>query len=118
MVEEAEALVREALEAAVAAVAPSPARAEPHDASSWLPLPIVDELAPVSELIETTPAAARTGRKRFTRLLPSRRALGIAILVTATVVARRMGRRQAAARRVVPRSRSWSTARAPTSAPT
>lgn len=38
-----------------AIVAPSPARAAPHDASAWLPLPIVDELPPVHELLAPTP---------------------------------------------------------------
>ena len=39
VVAEAEAVVHDALAAAEAAVAPSPARAEPHDAAAWLPLP-------------------------------------------------------------------------------
>jgi uncharacterized protein YabE (DUF348 family) len=87
VVAEAEAFVRDALEAAEAAVAPSPARAEPHDPSSWLPLPTVDELVPVSELLETGgPPGART-RRRLTRLLPPPRALFVAVLVTATVLA-------------------------------
>ena len=39
-----------------AIVAPSPARAEPHDASAWLPLPDdLDTLPPVHELLAPTP---------------------------------------------------------------
>jgi len=88
VVAEAEALVRDALEAAEAAVAPSPARAEPHDPASWLPLPSIELLVPVSELLEAPgPPGARTRRRRLTRLLPPPRALFVAVLVTATVLA-------------------------------
>ena len=39
-----------------ALVAPSPARAEPHDAAAWLPLPAdLQELPPVHELLAPTP---------------------------------------------------------------
>ncbi|MFI5053065.1 MAG: transglycosylase family protein [Acidimicrobiia bacterium] len=87
VIAEAEALVRDALAAAVAAVAPSPARAEPHDPSSWLPLPIVEELAPAHGLLEpAAPPAGRTRRRRLTRLLPAPRVVFIALLVTATVL--------------------------------
>ncbi len=86
VVAEAEALVAGALAAAEATSAPSPARAEPHDPSSWLPLPSVDELPPVTELLdEATPPP--TVRRRATRLLPGPRAAFIALLVVATVLA-------------------------------
>jgi len=39
------------------AVRPSPARAEPHDEESWLPLPDVDALPELEEHIATSPAA-------------------------------------------------------------
>ena len=39
------------------AVRPSPARAEPHDSATWLPLPDVDELPELDELIATSPGA-------------------------------------------------------------
>jgi uncharacterized protein YabE (DUF348 family) len=35
-------------------VRPSPARAEPHDATAWLPLPAVDGLPPVGDLLAPT----------------------------------------------------------------
>jgi resuscitation-promoting factor RpfB len=86
VVEEAEAFVREALAAAEAAVAPSPARAEPHDAATWLPLPIVDELAPVETLLEQAPQGTKPRRRGLLRLVPSPRAAGIALLVIATAL--------------------------------
>ena len=56
VVAEAEAVVADALAAAEAASAPSPARAEPHDATAWLPLPSLDELPPVTDLLEDATA--------------------------------------------------------------
>ena len=87
VVAEAEALVADALAAAEASAAPSPARAEPHDPTSWLPLPSLEELPPVAELLDegTTPPDG-TGRKA-TRLLPGPRVAFIAVLVAATVLA-------------------------------
>ena len=40
------------------AVRPSPARAEPHDSATWLPLPDVDALPELDELIATSTGAA------------------------------------------------------------
>ena len=89
VVAEAEALVRDALAAAEAVVAPSPARAEPHDPAAWLPLPSIDDLPPVEHLLEpaATPPGGRTGRRRLTRFLPPARAMFVGILVVATVLA-------------------------------
>jgi uncharacterized protein YabE (DUF348 family) len=100
VVAEAEAVVAEALAAATAAPpvgttaapdapvgtpAPSPARAEAHDPSSWFPLPSPDELPPVTELLEARPPA-RTVPPRRTRLLPAPRVLGVAVLVVLTAL--------------------------------
>jgi uncharacterized protein YabE (DUF348 family) len=85
VIEEAEAFVRDASAAAEAAVSPSPARAEPHDAAAWLPLPVVDELTSVEELLETTPSGTAPRRRGLARLLPSARILFVALLVVATV---------------------------------
>src|SRR2546430_6124424 len=52
VVAEAEALVADALPPAGAPAAPSPARAEPHDAAAWFPLPSIDELPAVTDLLE------------------------------------------------------------------
>ncbi len=84
VVAEAEALVTDALAAAEASSVPSPARAEPHDPTSWLPLPSVDELPSVSELFEEGAPPGTTGRRR-TRLFPPARLLFLLLLVTATV---------------------------------
>ena len=47
------------------AVAPSPARAEPHDAAAWLPLPDdLDELPPVDDAARPRPRGAGRGRRR------------------------------------------------------
>jgi uncharacterized protein YabE (DUF348 family) len=37
-------------------IRPSPARAEPHDASTWLPVPDVDQLPPIEVLLDATRA--------------------------------------------------------------
>ena len=53
------------LAAIEAAVAPSPARAEPHDAAAWLPLPDdVDDLPPVHALLDPAPRGAGGGGRR------------------------------------------------------
>jgi uncharacterized protein YabE (DUF348 family) len=85
VVAEAEAVVADALAAAEASAAPSPARAEPHDATAWLPLPSVEELPPVTELLDDATPPPGRGR-RFTRLLPGPRVFAIALLVIATVL--------------------------------
>ena len=87
VVAEAEALLADALAAAEASSAPSPARAEPHDPTSWLPLPSLEELPPVTELLDegTTPPGG--SRRRTTGLLPAPRVAFIAFLVIATVLA-------------------------------
>ena len=55
---------------------PSPARARPHDAGSWFPLPDIDELPTIEELIGVEAAAARpaapAGRGADVRPLPAR----------------------------------------------
>ncbi len=86
VVAEAEALVADALAAAEASSAPSPARAEPHDPTSWLPLPSLDELPPVIGLLEERTPPGIPGRRR-TRRFPPARLLFIILLVTATVLA-------------------------------
>jgi uncharacterized protein YabE (DUF348 family) len=87
VIAEAEAVVADALAAAEAASAPSPARAEPHDATAWLPLPSVDELPPVTDLLEDATPPPTTRRGRLARRLPAPRVLGIVVLVVATVLA-------------------------------
>jgi len=85
VVAEAEAVVADALAAAEASSAPSPARAEPHDATAWLPLPGIEALPSVTELLED--AAPPPGiRRRLTGLLPGPRVFAIALLVIATVL--------------------------------
>ena len=60
---------------------PSPARAEPADAMSWLPLPAVDELPDITELVDpdrgagASPPPPRT-RRRLRAHLPSRATVG------------------------------------------
>ncbi|MGI8797065.1 MAG: G5 domain-containing protein [Acidimicrobiia bacterium] len=53
---------------------PSPARARPHDAGAWFPLPDIDALPTIEELIgaEAAPAAAAAGRGADVRPLPAR----------------------------------------------
>jgi uncharacterized protein YabE (DUF348 family) len=86
VVAEAEAVVADALAAAEASSAPSPARAEPHDPTSWLPLPSLEELPPVTELLDegTTPPGG--SRRLSTRLRPRPRVAFVALLVLATVL--------------------------------
>jgi uncharacterized protein YabE (DUF348 family) len=88
VVAEAEAVVADALAAAEASSAPSPARAEPHDAAAWLPLPDdVHDLPPVQALLEEFTPPPTTRRGKLARVIPAPRALGIALLVVATVLA-------------------------------
>ncbi len=59
------------------AVQPSPARARPHDATTWLPLPDVDDLPTIEELIGAPVAATNrpttpVGRGADVRPLPAR----------------------------------------------
>jgi hypothetical protein len=80
-VDEAEAIVRDAAAAAQAAVAPSPARAAPHDPAAWLPVPDPDTLVTLPEL-ETgevsgaLPHPRRRGRRATV-------ALGIVLVLAA-----------------------------------
>jgi resuscitation-promoting factor RpfB len=88
VIAEAEAVVLDALVAAEAAVAPSPARAEPHDPSSWLPLPSVESLVPVGDLVDAPASSrARIRSRRFRRFLPRSRVVFAVLLVVATVAA-------------------------------
>ncbi|HEY7105177.1 MAG TPA: transglycosylase family protein [Acidimicrobiia bacterium] len=76
-VDEAETIVRDAAAAAEAAVAPSPARAEPHDPATWLPVPDPDRLATLPELEVGAVLAARPQ--------PRRRALRVACAFGAVI---------------------------------
>ena len=87
IIAEAEAVVRDAMEAAKATAAPSPARAVPHDPDAWLPLPVVDELPAVHELV--APASEPDGHRRRrarTKLARRGRPVFVALLAAATVV--------------------------------
>jgi resuscitation-promoting factor RpfB len=54
--DDAELIDLTAIEATIEAlVSPSPARAEPHDAAAWLPLPDVDDLPSVHALLDPHP---------------------------------------------------------------
>ena len=87
VVAEAEAVVAEVLAVAEASSAPSPARAEPHDAATWLPLPSPDELRPVTRLLEEGPPVGTTPRRRRRhRFLPAPRVLGVAVMVVLTAL--------------------------------
>jgi uncharacterized protein YabE (DUF348 family) len=92
VITEAEAVVHKAFVAAQAAVVPSPARAEPHDAAAWLPLPDVHALPEVA--LEPPPPPQR---RRVARLLPPLRALLVALLASAMVLSvARVGRQLSA----------------------
>jgi uncharacterized protein YabE (DUF348 family) len=78
----AEAVVREAYLAAEAVVSLSPARAEPHDAATWLPLPDVHGLPEVAP----APPPRAPWYRRAAGLLPPGRAVFVAVLATATVL--------------------------------
>jgi uncharacterized protein YabE (DUF348 family) len=82
VVAEAEAVVRDAYVAAQAAVAPSPARAEPHDATAWLPLPDVDELPEVAP----EPPPRPPWYRRAIDALPPLRAVLVAVLASVAVL--------------------------------
>ena len=87
VVAEAEAVAADALAVAEASAAPSPARAEPHDAATWLPLTSLEELPPVTELLEEgPPVLTPPRRRRRTRYLPAPRVLGVAVLVVLTAL--------------------------------
>jgi uncharacterized protein YabE (DUF348 family) len=64
---------------------PSPARAEPHDAATWLPLPDVAALPP-----EARPAVAPAPRRIRSRMARPRTVL-VAVLVLGTLVAAAFG---------------------------
>ena len=85
IVAEAESVVAEALAAAEAASAPSPARTEAPEPTSWLPLPSPEELPPLTELLEDGPPVVAPPRRR-TRFLPAPRVLGVAVLVVLTAL--------------------------------
>ncbi len=54
---------------------PSPARARPHDATAWFPLPAVDDLPPIDALIgqpDRPTGAPATGRGADVRPVPAR----------------------------------------------
>lgn len=88
IVAEAEAIAADYLAVAEASSAPSPARAEPHDAATWLPLTALEELPPVSDLLEDgPPVGAVPERRRRHRFLPAPRVLGAAVLVVLTALA-------------------------------
>jgi resuscitation-promoting factor RpfB len=83
----AESVVAEALAAAEASSAPSPARAEAPEPTSWLPLPSIEELPAVTDLLEEgPPAGTPPRRRRRTRFLPAPRVLGVAVLVVLTAL--------------------------------
>jgi uncharacterized protein YabE (DUF348 family) len=64
---------------------PSPARAEPHDATAWLPLPASQDLPEVPELAAPTPPTKRP-RRHLRPHLPSRHAAGrLALLALGAV---------------------------------
>ena len=90
VITEAEAVVHNAFVAARAAVAPSPARAEPHDAAAWLPLPDVHALPEVTR----EPPPAPPLHHRVKHRLPPIRAFLLALLASALVVAVAWGGQQ------------------------
>jgi resuscitation-promoting factor RpfB len=86
-IDDAELVVREAAAAAEAAVAPSPARAEPHDAAAWFPVPDPHTLDTIPELepgFEQS-GSARGRRRGTARLGRGFRSLLLVLLVAATV---------------------------------
>jgi uncharacterized protein YabE (DUF348 family) len=88
VVAEADAIVADASAAASAVVAPSPARAEPHDAAAWLPLPDPESLVPLAELTSSDAAPPRSrGWRRAATAAVRPRSLVLLLLVTATAVA-------------------------------
>ena len=86
-VAETEAVVAEAFAVAEASSAPSPARTEAPEPDSWLPLPSLEELPPVTDLLEEGPPDGQPPRRRRrTRFLPAPRVLGVAVLVVLTAL--------------------------------
>ena len=90
VITEAEAVVHNAFVAVQAAVAPSPARAEPHDAAAWLPLPDVHALPEATR----EPPPAPPLRHRVKHHLPPIRAFLVALVATAIVLSLAWGGRQ------------------------
>jgi len=90
VITEAEAVVHNAFVAVKAAVAHSPARAEPHDAAAWLPLPDVHALPEAT--MEPPPAPPL--RHRVKRHLPPIRAFLVALIASAIVLSLAWGGRQ------------------------
>ena len=93
VVAEAEAVVRDALAAAEAVVVVSPARAEPHDAAAWLPLPHIETLPELPQFVDAPSTAnadddqpGEKRRRRIARMLPPGRVLFIAFLASVTVI--------------------------------
>jgi uncharacterized protein YabE (DUF348 family) len=87
IVAEAEAVVAESLAVAEASSAPSPARAEAPEPASWLPLPSLEELPPVTDLlVDGQPVGTPPVRSRRSRYLPAPRVLGVAVLVVLTAL--------------------------------
>lgn len=87
IVAEAEAVAADTLAVAEASSSPSPARAEPHDAATWLPLPALEELPPVTDLLEEGPPVGTVPRRRRRhRFLPAPRVLGVAVMVVLTAL--------------------------------
>ena len=82
VVDDANAVVAAAAEAAVT---PSPARAEPHDADAWLPLP--DPATLVAPPTPSGPTDAGRGTRAVGGWRPSVRALLLMLLVVATAAA-------------------------------
>ncbi len=90
VITEAEAVVHNAFVAVQAAVAPSPARAEPHDAAAWLPLPDVHALPEATR----EPPPAPPLHHRVKHRLPPFRAFMIALVASALVVGVAWGGKQ------------------------
>jgi uncharacterized protein YabE (DUF348 family) len=88
VLDDADSIVRDAAAAAEAAVAPSPARAAPHDPAAWLPVPDPDRLVTIPELAPGDVSAARPTaggtRRRFG--LGVRALLVVAVVAAAAVV--------------------------------
>jgi uncharacterized protein YabE (DUF348 family) len=88
LADDSDAVVAAAAAAAEAVVTPSPARAEPHDAATWLPLPDPDLL--VAGVTPSGPVASGPGAgagRGGGGWRPSFRAALLAVLVVATVAA-------------------------------
>jgi uncharacterized protein YabE (DUF348 family) len=86
-IDDTELVLRDAAAAAEAVVAPSPARAEPHDAAAWLPVPDPHTLVSIPELeAGFDQSGFSRGRRRGTaRLVSGFRSMLLILLVAATV---------------------------------